>query len=50
MKALKKLFMFSQKKAVLTFRETETSKKFLIYQETERFYISGNNFPSPKRF
>ena len=50
MEALKKLFMFSQKKAALTFRETETSKKFLIYQETELSYISGSNFPSSKSF
>ena len=28
---LKKLFIFSQKKAFLIFPETETSKKFLIF-------------------
>ena len=40
--AIKKSVIFSQKKAFRTFRETETSKKFLIFQETELFYISGN--------
>ena len=33
--APKKLLIFSQKKAFLTFRETETLKKLLIFQETE---------------
>ena len=34
--------MFSQNKAFLIFWETETPKKFLIFQETEHFYISRN--------
>ena len=40
--------IFSQKKAVLIFQETEIQKKFLMFQET--FYISGSNFPRSKKF
>ena len=36
---IKKFFVFSQKKAVLIFRETETLTKFLIFQETEALKI-----------
>ena len=32
--ALKKLLIFSQKKAFLIFRKTETRKQFFIFQET----------------
>ena len=39
---IKEILMFSQKKAFLVFRETETPKKFLVIQETELFYNSGN--------
>ena len=45
---IKKVLIFSQKKAFLIFWETETSKKFLIFQETEFSYISGNR--NPKKF
>ena len=38
-------FIFSQKKAVLIFQETETPKRFLVFQEMELSYISG----SPKK-
>ena len=43
---IKKFFIFSQKKAFLIFGETETPKKFLIFQETS--YISGSNFELKK--
>ena len=39
---IKKFLIFSQKKALLTFRETETPKKFLIFQKTKRSYTPGN--------
>ena len=39
---IKKFLTFSQKKAFLIFRETETPKKFLTFQEKEFSYISGN--------
>ena len=42
---LKKFLICSQKKAFLIFRETKTPKKFLIFQETELFYISRNGNP-----
>ena len=42
---IKKFIIFSQKKAFLKFRETETPKKFLIFQEVELYYISGNGHP-----
>ena len=42
---IKKFFLFSQKKAFLIFRETETTKKLFIFQETELSYISGNGNP-----
>ena len=46
---IKKFLIFSQKKAILIFQETETPKKFLKFQEMElsyisRTYISGSNF------
>ena len=44
---IKKFLIFSQKKDFLIFRETETPKKFLIFQERELSYISGNG--NPKR-
>ena len=48
----KKLLIFSEKKAVLTFWEKENPKKFFIFQETELFYISGNpkNLSKTKKF
>ena len=39
---IKKILIFSQKKAFLRFRQTETPKKFIIFLETELSYISGN--------
>ena len=39
---IKKFLIFSQKKAFPLFRETKSTKKFLIFQETELPYISGN--------
>ena len=40
---IKKLLTYSQKKAVLIFQETKTSKNFLIFPKKETFsYISGN--------
>ena len=39
---IKKSLIFSQKNAFLIFQETETPKKFLIFQERELFYISEN--------
>ena len=39
---IKKFLTFSQKKAFLIFEETETPKKFPIFQKTELSYISGN--------
>ena len=46
--SIEKVFVFSQKKAFLIFWEMETPKKFLIFQETELSYISGNR--NPKNF
>ena len=45
---IKKFLIFSQKKAFLIFRETETPKKFLIFQEMELSYISRSG--NPKKF
>ena len=45
---IKKFVIFSQKKAFLIFREKEKPNKFLIFEETERSYISGSNFPYSK--
>ena len=42
--SIKNLFMFSQKKAVLIFPESETEKRFLIFSQ-EKVYISGNEKP-----
>ena len=39
---IKKLLIFSQKKAFFMFWEKETPEKFLIFHETELSYISGN--------
>ena len=39
---IKEFFIFSQKKTFLIFWEMEIPQKFLIFQETELFYISGN--------
>ena len=48
MEASKKFLIFSRIKAFLLFPETETSKKFFIFQETELSYISESNFPCSK--
>ena len=42
---IKKFLIFSETKAFLTFQETEIPppKKFLIFQEMELSYISGEN-------
>ena len=42
---IKKFVIFSQKKAILIFQETETPKNFFIFRETELSYISGNGNP-----
>ena len=44
-RAPEKFLIFSQKKACLIFRETETRKKFVILQEIELSYVSGNGSP-----
>ena len=36
---IKQVLIFSQKKAVFIFQETETPKKILIFQENELSYI-----------
>ena len=46
---IKKFLIFSQKKAFLVFWEMETPKKFVMFQEMELSYISGNGNPK-KRF
>ena len=46
---IKNFLIFLQKKVIFIFWETETPKKFLVFQETELFYISGSNFPSSKK-
>ena len=43
---IKKFLIFSQKKAFLTFQETETPQKFLIFQETE---LSQEELPKPPK-
>ena len=43
METPKKFLIFSQNKAFLIFRETETPKKFFMFQEI--FYISASIFP-----
>ena len=40
--------MFSQKKAILIFRKTETLKKLFIFQEAELSYISGKVYSEPQ--
>ena len=42
---IKKFLICSQKKAFLLFRKTEILKKFLKFQETEIFYILGDENP-----
>ena len=37
--------IFSQKEAFLKFPKTENKKKFIIFQDTERSYISGHRNP-----
>ena len=44
----KKLLIFSRNKAFLTFPETETLKKFVMFKETEFSHILGNG--NPKKF
>ena len=58
---IKEILIFSQRKAVLVFWETETPNKslysrgqsFLIFEKMGNpknyFYISGSNFPNPKK-
>ena len=41
-------YIFSQKKAFLIFQKRETTKKILIFKETELSYISGGNLQSSK--
>ena len=43
--SVKKFLIFSQKKAVLIFQETETPKKFILFQKTEISNILGNGKP-----
>ena len=48
---IREILTFSKKKVFLIFRKTETPKKFLIFQETELSYISGNrNFKKLLKF
>ena len=42
---IKKFLIFSQKKAFLLFKETETRKKFVIFREMKLSYITGNGNP-----
>ena len=37
--------VFSRKKAVIIFQETEVPNKFLTFKGTKPFYISGNGNP-----
>ena len=46
---IKKFLIFSQKKAFLIFWETKILKKFVIFQEMELSYISGNGNGNPKK-
>ena len=39
---IKKFIIFFHEKAFVIFRETETSKKFFIFQETKLPCVSGN--------
>ena len=39
---IKRILVFSRKKAFLIFRETETRKKLFVLQEKRLSYISGN--------
>ena len=51
---IKNILIISQKKAFLVFRETETQKKLIMFQETElfifqeTFYFLGSNLVSSK--
>ena len=38
---------FSEKKAFFAIQETETTKEFLIFQETELSYTSGKAYSEP---
>ena len=40
---IKKLLIFSQKKAVLIFQETESTKEILMFQEMELSYLRKRN-------
>ena len=42
---IKRFLIFSQKKSFHIFRETETLKKFLLFQEMKLSYISGKGNP-----
>ena len=42
---VRRFLIFSQKKAFLIFRKTETPKKLFIFQKTKFSYISGNKDP-----
>ena len=46
---IKKLLIFSQKKAVLIFQETETLKEFLIFSRKKTFLIFRET-ETPKKF
>ena len=46
---IKNFLIFLQKKVIFIFWETETPKKFLVFQEKETSYISESNFPSSKK-
>ena len=41
---IKRFLIFSQKKAFLIFRESETQQKFFVFQETKLSYILERNF------
>ena len=53
---IKRFLIFSQKKAFLIFRETDTPKKFFIFQETEssnpklkKLLIFQEELPKPEK-
>ena len=41
---IKRFIIFSQNKAFLIFRESETQQKFFVFQETKLSYILERNF------
>ena len=45
---IKRFIIFSQNKAFLIFRESETQQKFFVFQETKLSYILERNFRSWK--